>query len=185
MANERNYAEQIAAYLRTDPATNSSGVTVPSPPLLGTYDIVNDIYSGLASGGIYTRPLKLPDPDDNRGATPTAFSSQSGRMRPSIVVRIESMVHHPQYLRFPNAVDVNILTYMYAPSHDTGKIVLEQLRLRLNLLLMGQTLPTDQGPKAHISWDFTFGTKENHDEFEGSLSDFTRYKVSTFLAIEE
>jgi hypothetical protein len=179
-----SYAEQIATYLRSNPATNPYGNAVPSPPLLGTYDALNDIYTGIAKGGIYTRPLKMPDPTDNRGSTPTAFNASSGVIRPSIVVRVESMVHHFQFTQMPTAINVNVVVWMYAASHDNGKIAIEDMRARLDFLLDGYIFTTDQGPKGFVDWDFNFGVKENHQEFEGSLLDFTRYSITTLRNLE-
>lgn len=179
-----SYSEQIAAYLRSDPALSPYGREVPEPPLLGVYNAMDDVYSGITKGGIYTRPLKMPDPTDNRGATPTAFNPISGTIRPSIVVRTESMVHHPQFLRMPQAMMVNIVVWMYAGSHDNGKIALEDMRSRVDLLMIDRDFKTDQGPRGHISWDFNFGVKENHQEFEGSLIDYTRYNMTTLLHLE-
>jgi hypothetical protein len=179
-----SFSEQVASYLRSDPELSPYGVTVPEPPLLGDYDAINDIYEGIAKGGIYTRPLKMPDPTDNRGSTPTAFNPGSGVIRPSIVVRTESIVHHPQFIRMPQAIMVNIMIWMYGPSHDNGKIALEDMRTRVDLLMIDRDFQTDQGPRAFVSWDFNFGVKENHQEFEGSLVDYTRYNMTTLLHLE-
>jgi hypothetical protein len=174
-----NYAKQIAAYLRSDPATDPEGNAVPSPPLLGTYNAIDDIYEGIAQGGIYTKPLKLPDPLDNRGATPTAFSASSGRIRPAIVVRLVSIPNHFQYRAIPKAVVPSVAVWFYGASHDTGTETMEEMRRRVELLLTNYIFETDQGPWAHVEHDFTWGIKENHAEFDGSMVDFARYAIIT------
>ena len=180
-----NYAEQIAAFLRSNTMEDAYGRPLTGDPLLGVYDPVNDVYSGIAKGGIYTRPLKAPDPKDNRGATPTAFNPESGSIRPSIFVRLESIVHHPQFQTVPNAAIVNVTIWMYGPSHEGGKIAMEDMRYRIQRLLHGRVYMTDQGMNGHIAWDFTYGVKENHEEFEGSLVDYSRFGITTLLSKED
>jgi hypothetical protein len=173
------FAEIIANYLSSDPATFPDGTSVPSPPLLGTYDAVHDIYPGLATGGIYTRPLKLPDPNDNRGATPTAFSSASGQIRPSIVVRTESIPKHFQFRTISQAITPTVLCWFYGPSHAAGKSAMEDMRVRVERLIDQHYFVDQNGFNAYCEYDFNQGRRENHNEFAGSLVDFTRFVITT------
>lgn len=139
-------------------------------------------YSGILTGGCWTRRLKRSKP----GWTREAFydAGQKGQViRPSAVILDRGDSPHAQRDAIPSAYVQPVPIYLYALATDGGKAALSSARNRIYTLLNGWTFVTANGPVAFVEYVSRQGQLDS-EEFTEAVFDVLRFEITSRVANE-